>query len=194
MKPDDGVLRRVCSGVWFATLNGYYIRIGMNFDHWVGEMSSPAPGQDRGKGVAIRGRTLLGVAAQVRAWIEAHPLSTADELSTLRPIPAGQVGMVRHGRHLSRPETQYAVITFPKRRSLKLVLLTNDRDKAEGVFRLGDRPNAWICLAHRPSIVATAGLQINAADLAHNENFWEAVRRAVQDHRPREGPARPNQS
>jgi hypothetical protein len=91
---------------------------------------------------------------------------------------------MRHRRtNLPPVFTQYAVFTFPRPRVLKLVVLTTDRAAAESRFRLADRPCAWVCLGHRPSLMETAGLQLHAADLIHDDHFWDAVRRAVQDHR-----------
>jgi hypothetical protein len=91
---------------------------------------------------------------------------------------------MRHRRTRLTPlSTQYAVFTFPRPRVLKLVLLSTDRAAAQSAFRLADRPCAWVCLGYRPSLMETAGANIHAADLAHDEHFWDAVRRAVQDHR-----------
>jgi hypothetical protein len=91
---------------------------------------------------------------------------------------------MRHRRTRLTPIfTQYAVFTFPRQRLLKLVLLPSDRAAAESAFRMADRPCAWVCLGHRPSVMETAGTQLRAADLSHDEHFWDAVRKAVLDHR-----------
>jgi hypothetical protein len=43
---------------------------------------------------------------------------------------------------------------------------------------------AWACLGRRPSLLEASGTNILAADLVNDDHFWDAVRKAVQDHRP----------
>ena len=76
----------------------------------------------------------------------------------------------------------YAVVTFPRPRTLKLLELTDNRDGAEWTHTFAPRPGAIVRLGNPPAVLVVSG-SIRIADLVGEARFWAAVESAVQAHR-----------
>jgi hypothetical protein len=76
----------------------------------------------------------------------------------------------------------YAVVTFPRPRTLKLLELTDNRYSAEWTHTFAPRPAAVVRLGERPAVLIVSG-GIKIADLIGDAKFWAAVNSAIQAHR-----------
>jgi hypothetical protein len=72
----------------------------------------------------------------------------------------------------------YAVLTFPRPRTLKLVELTDNRFGADMAYSFAHRPAALVRLGEPPAVLKVIG--VDGYALAREPTFWAAVEAAIR--------------